>query len=308
MPMTITRLVQFKTDDNLLLPGLLYEPVKKTKKVLIYLHGNGSSSVFYKPELMNPLAESLSRIGISFFPFNNRGAHVIKRLDKKNKDGTEERVFYGMAYEIIKECVFDIDGAIEYLLTEGYNEFYLVGSSTGANKICVYNWYRPQNKVSKYILLSGGDDTGLYYSSILGEKKFSRACTVSKQMIDYGKGTKLAPEYLVGKMNFISYQSLFDTINPDGDYNVFPYYEVLFKKKISHKELFRELKSIFKPTLVVYGEVDDYCYGKVPEIIELLTNQTRRASNFTYQIISGADHGFRGKEPELIKTISSWLS
>jgi len=42
-----TNLIQFSTTDHLLLPGLLYEPKQKTKKAAIFLHGNGSASVFY---------------------------------------------------------------------------------------------------------------------------------------------------------------------------------------------------------------------------------------------------------------------
>ncbi|MEK9179651.1 MAG: hypothetical protein AAB893_04255, partial [Patescibacteria group bacterium] len=135
--MVKAQLVNFETRDHLMLPGLLYEPERKTKKILVYLHGNGSSCVFYKTDLMNCLAETLTDNGFSFFPFNNRGANLIKKLDRKLPDGTKERVLYGMTYEIIKDCVIDIDGAIEYLTSLGYNEIYLVGSSTGANKICV---------------------------------------------------------------------------------------------------------------------------------------------------------------------------
>lgn len=298
--MTKAQLVNFETSDNLTLPGLLFEPEKKTKKVLIYLHGNGSSSVFYKTDLMNALAGSLTKIGFSFFPFNNRGANLIKKLDRKLPDGTEERVLYGMTYELIKDCILDIDGAVEYLSSHGYEEIYLIGSSTGANKICVYNWYKPQNKIKGYILLSGGDDTGLYYSQELGPKKYEKALVTCKKKIQEGKGMKLA-------MDFISYQSLYDTINPDGDYNTFPFYETLFHAKLSKKKLFQEFASIQKPTLVVYGEIDKYCYGKVPEIVELLKKKASKIENFTFHIIPDGDHSFEGKEKELVEVIAEWL-
>ena len=80
---TNLQLVGFETPDHLQLPGLLYEPEKKTDKVAVYLHGNGSSSVFYSNHKMNLFGQELNRIGVSFFPFNNRGAHWIKKLDRK---------------------------------------------------------------------------------------------------------------------------------------------------------------------------------------------------------------------------------
>ena len=96
------KLVSFATPDKITLPGLLYEPEKRTDKVAIYLHGNGSSSIFYGADQMNLFGESFNKAGVSFFPFNNRGAHWIKKLNRKI-NGKEERIPYGMTYELIKE-------------------------------------------------------------------------------------------------------------------------------------------------------------------------------------------------------------
>lgn len=133
--------VSFITPDELTLPGLLYEPDVETKTVAIYLHGNGGSSVFYKPEENTIIAEALVRKNIAYFPFNNRGAGFIQKF-KRIINGKKIRKNYGMTYELIKECIIDIDVAIDYLKTKGYRKFYLIGSSTGANKVVVYNFYK----------------------------------------------------------------------------------------------------------------------------------------------------------------------
>lgn len=298
------KLEQFETTDNLLLPGLLYEPEKKTNAVAIYLHGNGSSSVFYSVDKMNTIAEELTKQNIAFFPFNNRGAHYIKSLYQKKGD-EEERMMYGTAYELIKECIYDIDGAIDYLKKLGYKTFYLIGISTGANKIILYHYYKPKNSVSKYILLSGGDDTGLYYQE-MGKKKFYLALKKAKEAIKKGHGTKLIPKYLVNY--WFSYQALYDTLNPNGDYNIFPFNEYINNLKLSKKPLFKEYKTIDKPTLVVYGEFDEFCYGKVPECVEILKKETTHLEKFTFKIIPNADHGFTDKEKELAGIVASWLA
>lgn len=313
------RLISFATSDNLSLPGLLYEPEKKTDKVAIYLHGNGSSSIFYGADEMNLFGESLNRVGVSFFPFNNRGAHWIKKLNRK-VDGEEERALYGMTYELIKECIYDIDGAIGFLKKLEYKTFYLIGGSTGANKIVVYNYYKSfdsaqnkeKNPVSKYILLSGGDDTGLYYEFEFkkNKKKFFKVLNYCKKKSDQGKGKELVPKYIL-KEPLISYQSLYDTINPDGDYNIFPFNEYINNLKLSRKPLFKEFKTVNKPTLVIYGELDEYCYGNAPRCVEILKKESAsRRTNpklFTFKIIKGADHGFDGKEKELVEAIGDWL-
>jgi predicted alpha/beta hydrolase len=206
--------VNFETPDRLKLPGLLFEPKEKTNKVLISLHGNGNASVFYRPEGTNSMAEELDKIGVSYFPFNNRGAHYVTKF-KWLENGVKKEVKYGTAFELIKESVLDIDAAIKYLHSRGFSEFYLIGHSTGANKICVYDRYQKNNPVSKYILLGGGDDTGLYYQD-MGAKKFFATMDRCKGEIFRGHGRKLVPANITGSI--MSYQSLFDTINPDGDY------------------------------------------------------------------------------------------
>lgn len=301
--MTKTQLVNFKTPDGLLLPGLLYKPKNKTDKAALFLHGNGSASVFYKVEEMNLFGEKLTRKNIAFFPFNNRGAHYIKRLTKF-ENGDKKKILLGTTYELIRDSIKDIDGALRFLENKGFRQFYLIGHSTGANKICLYNFYQPKNPVKKYVLIAGGDDSGIYYR-LWGKKKFFSALTKAKQAINQGKGEKLAPKYLVNYP--LSYQSLYDTINPDGDYNVFPFNQYINNLKLSKKKLFRHYRSINKPTLVIYGENDQYAYGQTETIVNILKKQTRQKNLFRFKIIKGADHSFSDHKKQLVQTVVDWL-
>ncbi len=295
-------LVHFLTSDKLRLPGLLYEPNKGSKKIAIHLHGNGTSSVFYS-YLVEVMAKTFTNNGLSFFPFNNRGAHLVKSLRRITQEG-EERVMYGTAYELIKEAIIDIDSVIDYLKTKGYNTFYLIGESTGANKIIMYHYYKQKNDVAKYVLLSGGDDTGLYYKQY-GDELFWKILNKCKEMIKRGKGMNLVPAYIAGYQ--MSYQSIYDTINPEGDYNIFPYWEIMNKLTITKKERFREYKSINKPTLVVYGQLDDSCYRRTRDCVEILKKNTVNKDLFKFEILPGADHGFTGDEEKLSNLIVNWL-
>lgn len=304
------RLIHFLTTDNLRLPGLLYEPAKKSKKVAIYLHGNGTSSIFYS-RLHDILGNQLTNSGIAYFPFNNRGAHLIKSLKRTTAEG-DERILAGTAYELIKDCVKDIEGAIEYLSAKhGYREFYLIGESTGANKIVVYHYHKrnetekkKQNSVSKYILISGGDDTGLYYQQ-LGNRLFIRTIARARDEIQKGNAEKLTLRPFDIPY---SYQSIVDILNPDGDYNIFPFNEYLNSRPLSIKKLFREFETIDIPTLVIYGAEDEYCYGNVAGCVDALKTNVVHKKLFTFNIVDGADHGFTGFEEPLTKTIATWLT
>jgi hypothetical protein len=86
----------------------------------------------------------------------------------------------------------------------------------------------------------------------------------------------------------MSYQSIYDTINPEGDYNIFPYGEILNNWNITKKDKFREYKTIKKPTYVIYGELDEFCYGKTKEFVEI--------SGKYFLKYFGADHGFSVKK------------
>lgn len=291
------KFIEFQTKDGLTLPGLLYKA--KGEAALIYLHGNGSSSVFYDETNNHPLASALAKKNISTLYFNNRGAHNIKKLYVR-KGKKEARKRFGMAYEKIKECVEDIDGAIAFLKKQGYRKFYLAGASTGANKICVYNFYKPKNDVEKYILLCGGDDTGISYH-MTGKNKFWKLLAEAKKKIKSKRGEEIIKEILP---ELFSYIGFFDIANPDGDYNVFPFYEVLRKVKLSTKPLFRHFKSIRKPTLVIYGDKDEYAWGDVSKIVEILKSYQPK---LVYRIIKGADHGFKNHENQLAGMIANWL-
>ena len=104
-----------------------------------------------------------------------------------------------------------------------------------------------------------------------------------------------------------SYRSLYDVMNPDGDYNIFPFIEYANKLHLSKKKLFHEFGKIDRPTLVVYGELDDFCYGRTKENIEILKKHTGHPHFFTFKMIQGADHGFSGHQNTLIQIISDWL-
>ncbi|MEK9181190.1 MAG: alpha/beta hydrolase [Patescibacteria group bacterium] len=297
------KLVEFITSDRLKLPGMLFEPKKKSRKALIYLHGNGSSSVFYSLNRLREQAEFLAGQGIAFFAFNNRGSGQISKVKKIFKSG-EKKVPAGTAYELIRDCVKDIDGAVAFLKSLGYREFYLIGFSTGANKICVYNFYRPKNPIAKYILVGGADDSGMFYRQ-LGRRKFEELLKIARKKISVGKGKELIPHH---RLNAIySYQAFYDTANPDGDYNIFPFNEALKKLKLSKKKLFRHFSSITKPTLAIYGEKDEYCSGPVRKVVEILKKQVSAPDKFRFAIFKKADHGLSGKERALARLVADWL-
>jgi pimeloyl-ACP methyl ester carboxylesterase len=294
-PEPLCRLIRFETADGLDLAGLLYEPKRSTGRAVIFLHGTGGASIF-ESKRTNLLADVFTRHGIAYFAFNNRGAHVMKRMNA---------AWAGSAYERIRDCVPDIDGAVRMLRRRGYRDLTLIGHSTGANKIAIYDHYKPRNFIKRYVLLAGGDDTGLAFKH-LGTRRFAATIAKARAMIKAKRGEELVPRG-TSPIEPISWHAWYDMANPDGDYNVFPFLEVLRGIRLSRRPRFRYVRAIRKPTLLLYGENDEFCYDDVPRCVAILADAIGAESNFELAIMEGAGHGFSGLEEELGTLIAEWI-
>lgn len=294
-------LIHFAAADRVTLPGLLYAP-PRARDVVIWLHGNGDSSVFYSART-NEIAEVLADQKIAFFPFNNRGAHLVKSLSRM-RGRKKEHIVGGVAHEKIRDAVLDIDGAVRMLRARGFKRVHLAGHSTGANKICVYSRFKPRNPVTSYLLVAGGDDSGIYRNQ-WGLRRWTSRLEKCRGMIAAGRGGEFVPD---GWAPFvITYASLFDTINPEGDYNVFPFLEVLEGPRVSKKPLFRHYKTLKKPTLVLYGANDAFCFDRVEECVDLLAEHAPLRVPMRFEIMPGADHSFSGMSGELGAAMGRWV-
>ena len=286
------RLVKFPAGDGVELAGLLYEPRRRTNRAAIVIHGMGGS---FEPDRSNSFARACSDAGIAFFPFNNRGSYLIRRLGGG---------IAGMAHELIRDCVPDIDGAVRELRRRGYRDLTLIGHSTGANKIAVYDSRKNRNFFKRYVLLAGGDDTGLMYEP-LGPRRFASALEKARAMIREKRGDELVPPSITTIT--LSWRSFYDMCNPNGDYNVFPFLEALRGIRLSRRPLFRHVRAIRKPSFVIYGDQDETCYGDVPACVAALANAIGPKPNFELAIMKDANHSFSGRQEELAQLIVRWM-
>jgi len=300
----MTQLIEVISEDNLILPGLLFEN-NNHDQLAIWLHGTGDNGVFYKTKLINALAKELNDHHISFLAFNNRGAHDRKYL--KNNLNPNQSFLGGWTNEIIKDCIYDINGAINLAKQLHYSQLYLIGHSTGANKIVLYHFKNQKNSpFKKYILLGPGDDTGL--QALSNEKQFLYNLQLAQKYLTQNRYFKIMPKY--SHLYPMSTQSAFDMLNPDGDYNIFPYFEVMYHR-LGHKKLFQELNSIDRPTLIIYGQNDEYLinYSGVNMVKKIIKQNLSPStlSRITFKIIEGSDHSFHDHEYVLAREISRWI-
>lgn len=131
-----TTLVRFVTGDDLRNDGLLFEPEKMTKRIVIHVHG--TADAFYGQRFIDNFAAEFTKKGWAFLPFNNRGSGMDFDM-RKEVDGKYVReVVIGANKEIFEDCVIDIQSAVDFARGKGYTEIVLMGHSYGCNKVVHY--------------------------------------------------------------------------------------------------------------------------------------------------------------------------
>jgi pimeloyl-ACP methyl ester carboxylesterase len=128
----------------------------------------------------------------------------------------------------------------------------------------------------------------------LGARKFNALLTKAKAMIKSRRGNEFAPP--IPGQTMLSWRALYDVANPNGDYNVFPFFESMTGTKCS-RHPFRYVRAIRKPSLYIYGDRDEYSFDDVPRCISILAEHVSDRAEIA--VMRDADHGFSGREEEL---------
>ncbi len=286
--------IRFLTSDNIELQGLFFRPAANdNSKAVVHVHG--LSGNFYEHHFTDFLAKDLTRCGYSFLVFNNRGHDYFSDLLKATGKGVSY-VDGGSAYEIFSECIRDIDAAIEYVSRAGIKEVCLQGHSTGANKAVYYQYRKKSKKVKSVVLLSPCDDIGLLQSK-LGESKFKTAIRKASMFVGANKGQTLMPPWAA--FCPMTAKTFLDSYRERSALDIFPYR--------NRSRSFKELSSIQRPMLILFGNNGEYMRGSISETMELIGSKAGSSSRVDTGIIDGAPHNYAGKEAELSATILDWL-
>ena len=74
-------LVKFGATDGVELPGLLYEPDRRTRRAAVWLHGTGGASIF-ESNRTNPIACEFTSRGIAYL------------IENQDRDGNWDEPWY----------------------------------------------------------------------------------------------------------------------------------------------------------------------------------------------------------------------
>ena len=277
--------------DGIELDSILFEPRKKTKKIIIHVHGKEGH--FIQNHFVVIMGNSYPLSGYAFLTFNNRGHDYMADLIKKTSTGYIWQQG-GSMFDILEHALFDIQGVIDYIQALGYTDITLRGHSLGPHKICYYIVNTPNPSVLRLILFTTADVRYQFDSSVPDWQKYS---LIAKRMIDEGKGQDLMPIRLWSNCP-ISASSFWNYTNPDT--NCF-----VFNGTHPEKE-YKNFNKITLPILVVNPEHDVATGIRQEKALQLIKERSI-SKHIETHMIKDAVHNFLGKENELVALITTWL-
>ncbi len=287
-----TSLQRIYTKDNLELHGLLYQPDRKNKSVLAFVHGMGGN--FYENKFLDSLAKDLTDNNIAFCPFNNRGNSFMTDFLKKTKKGIGF-VTIGDAYERFEDCLLDIKAQIDFLERQGFSNIHLSGHSLGAPKIAYYAAETRDKRIKSLIFISPSDMLG----SVREEpKRFKEDIAVARRMIKQKKGNQLMPRRVWDEYPITAntYLSIFGDESKAGVFNFYnPEYG------------FKTLSQIDCPIFTAMGRKDDCLLMPIEKMMRTIKEKAKASPRCEYQIIGQAPHTYRGFEGQLTKAVLGWI-
>lgn len=284
-----------KATDGVDLKGIIYKTKNQTNKILISVHGMATNFIKERDE---KIAENINELNIDLLAFNNRGHDLVNYIKKDSKESTE---LSGTSYEEISECYEDIVGTINYAISQGYTEIYIMGHSLGCTKtIYTYNKLIEENKTEilskiKGVILLSLVDIPLALQVYLKED-FPVMVTYAKNMKREGLENQLMPEesfiHPISVKTFLRYA----IDNKDID----------FARFSDTNYSYKEINNIKVPLFMRWGNNKELIIQKADELCENLKSKIKN-SNLDIGYIDGANHSYQGKEEILANEIKKFL-
>lgn len=282
-------LIKIKTSDDIELVGMLYTPINTTKKVVVHVHGFAGN--FYENSFLDNQAKSYTDKGYAFFSFNNRGNGYITDL-VKNENGVVTYVDGGVAYEMFKDSYLDIDAAINYVNSLGFDEIILQGHSYGCNKAINYYADSKTSLIKKIILLAPCDIIG----DLGSDSEFENYIRICREKTNNSMGGDIVISKLFPPIAFCA-KAVVSNFLESGPVDIFRYRSKNF--------INNELNKVEIPVLILIGTIDKTALTEDTNIIENYLKNNIKKSELVF--IEGANHGYIGKEKEMSEACVMFL-
>lgn len=287
------RVIEIVTPKKLILNGLWFGP-EPPLKIIIFVHGLGGNA-FSSHKLITPLVDSKTAV----ITFSNRGHDQIasiKKIDNRKKKGYS-LITAGESMEIFTDCVDDIQGAVNYVLSVNpMASIYLAGHSTGCQKSAYYLSRPGKQKFMKgMVLLAPMSD----YASLLKSDKngnLKPAVNFAKDLVKKNQQQDLLPPEVWPDM--VSAQRFLSLATPESREEIFCY-------AVPDKtpDTFRKIKI---PALIVLAQKDEYRDRPIKKIASWFEKNSK-SKKISVNIIPSSPHNFYKYEPQVLTLIKNFI-
>ena len=287
------KLVKTKTSDGYHFTGLLSEPLEKSKKIIVHIHGMAGSPMlnnFYQE-----MHDYYTYHGISFIAGEHRGTGTITAFVHDSSDGV-----VGDAFEIFEDCVKDIQAWIDFSKEQDYEEIWLQAHSLGPSKVAYYINQIKNHGVKGLIWLSPSDMIGLVNDQ-KGKEDHNIMLPKAKRLVKEGEGNMLINHKLWGS-ELLSAKTYLNFFGEGAKTAIFNYNDNSLGWDI--------VNAINLPVLAITGTKDD---GIVPVIdaykaMKKLKTELKKSPRVKTVVYDGAEHSFDGFGDKIVKEVVDFIN
>jgi pimeloyl-ACP methyl ester carboxylesterase len=270
-----TELCTFKTSDNERLHGLLFTPFETPSDLaLLFVHGVAMN--FYLPPLVT-FGQELTERGRHSFVINTRGHDWICR-------GGNLTRFGGSAYEVLEDCLPDLDAALDYLKERGYRRIVLIGHSLGAIKSLIYQGTRRRADVVGIVSCSAPRQ--FYSERAARQPGFREVIEEAERKIAGGKGEELLSVSVGAAPGIFTARTHVNKYGKDDRNDCRPY-----------------ARRIGCPLLAIVGSEEPGFFHEYAQELAALAG-----ANSRYERVEGANHFYNRRIGEIVALIDDWLN
>jgi len=282
---------RFPATDGVELQGWYSDAAGDT--AVIHVHGKSGNG--YENHFLDTLRERYAELGVSFFAFDNRGRGVESYFPQEGAlspwgEGTKRG---GSCYELFEESAFDVQGAVDFVKSQGKDHLILQGHSLGGPKVVNYLLGQPDSSVKSAILLAPTDMSGWAAKDPEHEANLRRA----HQLQTAGQGETILGTRVGLDKDEISAQAYIGMYEAGTPVDIY-----------GDREGGPLLRRLALRSLIVYGSQD---IG-ITTIDRTINHWLERTGEFLnknteVKVIDGASHSFRGYENQLADIISAFV-
>jgi pimeloyl-ACP methyl ester carboxylesterase len=268
-------MVYATTEDGLLLEGVAISPAAEERRPVgfIWIHGNAAS--FSAPAYVR-IGRELAARGHLAIVGNTRGHDIACTLWPAS-DALP--VGGGAGWENLEEAPRDLAAWVQMASDRGASRIVLIGHSSGAQRVVLYQAERPNERVAGLVLAS----PDLYGFLPPGELEAARSLVEEGRAQEVTPAQPWAPWYrqsagtVVGKAETLSHL-------------------------LEAREGEPTIAKIATPILAFFGTRE----MRVEATLESIRRQARSAARVDTEMLADADHFYGGHEADVAALLARW--